>query len=183
MPRLKYVKPDQAKGEVKKIFDSIKKDFGAIPNIFQGMAGSPVALKAYLALNEIINEGGLSEAEQEITRIAVSQYNNCEYCLAAHTGGAKSAGMKDGEIMDIRRGNGSNEKYNALFWFTQRIMETSGYVSDEDINKFTDAGYTKENIPEVITIIAQKTLSNYFNHVHETELDMPKAPELEMQKA
>jgi uncharacterized peroxidase-related enzyme len=183
MPRLEYVKPGEAQGEMKEIMDHIKKDFGAVPNIFQGMAGSRVALKAYLALNNLIDEGNLSQQEQEITRIAVSQYNDCEYCLAAHAAGAKSTGMKDEEILDIRRGNGSNEKYNALFRFTQQIMETKGFVSDEDIEKFTAAGYTREHIPEVITIIAQKTLSNYFNHVHNTELDMPKAPELEMQEA
>ncbi|NND60361.1 MAG: carboxymuconolactone decarboxylase family protein, partial [Gammaproteobacteria bacterium] len=53
-----------------------------------------------------------------------------------------------------------------------------GYVSDEDIAAFRDAGYGDEHIAEIVTIMAQKTISNLFNHIHETELDLPPAPDL-----
>ena len=34
-----------------------------------------------------------------------------------------------------------------------------------------------EHIAEVVTILAQKTLSNYFNHIYDTPLDVPVAAE------
>jgi alkylhydroperoxidase family enzyme len=52
-------------------------------------------------------------------------------------------------------------------------------VGDSDISKLREAGYNDEHIAEICVIIGQKTLSNYFNHVHDTEIDFPRAPELE----
>ncbi len=55
------------------------------------MANSPVAYEAYLKLDELIAGGRFSPVEQDIVRITVSQYNQCDSCLAAHTGGLFSA--------------------------------------------------------------------------------------------
>ena len=54
----------------------------------------------------------------------------------------------------------------------------SGFVSDGDISAFRQAGYSDGHITEIVTILAQKTLSNLFNHIHDTELDFPPAPDL-----
>jgi hypothetical protein len=51
-------------------------------------------------------------------------------------------------------------------------------VSDEDIMTFREAGYTDEHIAEIPTILAQKTLSNFFNHIHDTPLDLPAPAEI-----
>ena len=41
------------------------------------------------------------------------------------------------------------------------------------------AGYTDANITDITVVIAQKTLSNLFNHVHDTVLDFPAPPPLD----
>ena len=55
---------------------------------------------------------------------------------------------------------------------------TKGYVSDSDIEAFKNTGYTDAQVAEITVIIAQKTLSNFFNHINDTDLDLPAAPEL-----
>ena len=80
--------------------------------------------------------------------------------------------------MNIRKGNANDPKHGALINFTQKVIETKGFVSDSDIGEFKNAGYSDAQIAEVSVIIAQKTLSNLFNHINDTELDLPAAPEI-----
>ena len=39
-------------------------------------------------------------------------------------------------------------------------------------------GFTDVHAAEITVIIAQKTLSNFFNHINDTDLDLPEAPEV-----
>ena len=177
-PRLKSIEPAEAAGKVAAIYGATKATMGMVPNLFKGFANSPVALEAYVTLDKLIAEGSFTPVEQNIVRLVVSQYNGCTYCLAAHTLVGKATGLTDDEILELRRGKSDNVEYQALVNFTQQILETKGFVSDEDIDAFRAAGYTDAHIVDLVTIIAQKTLSNYFNHIHDTQLDLPAAPEL-----
>ena len=178
MPRLNSIDPANAEGEVKEIYDGIKKAFGGVNNIFQGMANSPAGLNAYLGMSATLAGGGLSKIEIEIVALATSDYNGCDYCNAAHTTIAKMNGLSDDEVLAIRRGKSENEKYNTLAQFAHRVLQTKGFVEDDDIQKMRDAGYTDGNIVEVVAVIAHTTFSNFFNHVHATEVDFPAAPKL-----
>jgi alkylhydroperoxidase family enzyme len=80
--------------------------------------------------------------------------------------------------MAVRRRAPADQKHYALVSFTQQVLNKKGYVSDEELKSFFDAGYNDEQVCEIVTIIAQKTLSNYFNHINDTELDLPPAPEI-----
>jgi uncharacterized peroxidase-related enzyme len=178
MARLTPIEKSEASGDVKALFDEIEKKMGAVPNIFTGMAAGPVLLKAYLQLDELIESGTLTPAEQDIVRLVVSQYNGCRYCLAAHTKTGSMHGLSEEQISAVRRGNPQDEKHRALVAFAQRILQTKGFLADEDLTAYRAAGYTDEQVCEVITIIGQKMMSNYFNHIHQTELDFPEAEEI-----
>lgn len=176
MPRLPVITYDKADESTKQTYDAIESKFSMVPNIFKGMANSPVVLAAYLKLDEMITGGSFSPVEQDIVRIVVSQYNACDYCLAAHTGSLLSKGLKNEEILEIRRGSATDPRRSALIRFTKKVLETKGYVSDRDIDDFKRTGFTYAQTAEITVIIAQKTLSNYFNHINDTELDLPAAP-------
>jgi uncharacterized peroxidase-related enzyme len=178
MPRLNEVQPEDASGHVKQIYDAAEEEWGEVPNLFKGLANSPVGLRAYTQLGKLIDTGDLSEKEQAVVRLTVSQYNGCEYCVGAHTMECQQQGLSEEQTLQIRRNELDDPKLSALVSFTLRVVETKGFIDDEDLDAFRDAGYTDAHVVEVITVVAQKTLSNYFNHVHGTELDFPAAPEL-----
>jgi alkylhydroperoxidase family enzyme len=50
-------------------------------------------------------------------------------------------------------------------------VATNGWVTDEDLKQFVEAGYTKAQLLEVLVGVTQKTLSNYTNHIAHTPLD------------
>jgi uncharacterized peroxidase-related enzyme len=176
--RLNTIPMGEATGEIKELYGAIQEKLGTVPNIFQGMAASPVLLKAYLQLDDLIAAGTLSGPEQDIVRLVASQYNDCQYCLAAHTKTAGAQGLSEDEILAVRRGAPKDAKQAALVTFVQRILDTKGFVEDADLQAFRDAGYDDAQVCEVITIIGQKMMSNFFNHVHDTELDFPAAQDL-----
>ena len=62
-------------------------------------------------------------------------------------------------------------KLQALSVFTSRLFETRGLISKEDAATFLDAGYSEQQILEIILAISVKTLSNYSNHIFHTDLD------------
>jgi len=114
--------------------------------------------------------------DREVVYLGVSQKNGCNYCVSAHTTIAKKAGLNQDQILDIRRFSPESVKHQALLKFVSRVMETRGFVEDEDITAVREAGYTDGQIAEAIAYIGLATYSNFFNHVHDTELDFPPAP-------
>jgi len=176
MPRLHVVDPAAAQGEVKQIFEGPLK--GKHLNIFKGLANSPAALNAYLGLSSALSRGELSAKEREAVALALGEVNDCGYCTAAHTAIAKGAGMTEDETVAARKGEPADAKTRALVAFALKLRDASGWVEDRDIEAMRDAGYSDGAIAEAVANYALNVLTNYFNHVNDTEVDFPKAPAL-----
>ena len=132
-------------------------------------------LEAFVKFNGGVKTGVLTPAEHEIVSLAAAQKRNCQYCLAAHTKIAEGAGIDEETVLGIRRGESENEKHQALIDFTNAIIETDGFVNDEQLNAFRTAGYDDAAVIEVIGALAAITFTNLYNHVNETEIDFPVA--------
>ena len=84
------------------IFDSLKKAIGFVPNLYATYAYSDNALKNYLDFANA--KTSLKAKEKEVVNLAVSEVNQCEYCLSAHTAIGKMNGFTDDQILDLRAG-------------------------------------------------------------------------------
>ena len=178
MARLPVITEEIADEQTKQIFDAIKSKFGMVPNLFKGLANSSIALGAFLKLDEMISKSSFTPVEQDIVKLVASQYNGCNYWLAAHTGSLSGQGLTSEDIIGFRNGKAKDNKYAALIIFTFKVLETKGHISDGEFQAFKGAGYSDAHAAEVTVIIAQKTLSNLFNHINDTEVDLPPAPEI-----
>lgn len=176
MARLNTIDPASATGHVKAVFDGALK--GKHFNIFKGMANSPAALDAYLALSGAVAKGGLTPAEREVIQLAVGEANNCGYCVSAHTAIGKMSGLTEAQTVEARRGHIADAKLGALAKFTLAIHEKHGHVSDGDVAQFRAAGYTDGHVAEVVANYALATFTNYFNHVNDTTVDFPAVAKL-----
>lgn len=174
MARLEVV--ESGDEQVTEIYAALTAKLGKVINIFKGMANSPAALKAYLGFSAGLGEGLLTAEEREIIALTVAEENDCKYCLAAHSAIGKGVGIDDETNKLIREGVSTNPKHQALITFTLEMLATTGYVSNDNIKVFKDAGYTDGHIVEVVAGIAQNTFTNFFNHVNDTEVDFPEAP-------
>lgn len=160
------------------IFDTLKKKLGKVPNLYATMAYSQNALGSYLALQAAPTS--LTSKEKEVVNLVVSQVNDCEYCLAAHTFIGKLTGFTDEQILEIRSGAVSfDDKLNALAALTKSFVETSGKPDAELLNNYFEAGYTNENLVDTIVLIGDKIITNYLHGVTKVPVDFPAAPALE----
>ncbi len=66
----------------------------------------------------------------------------------------------------------SLNRLEALRLFTESVVDTRGKVTDGTIGEFTQAGFTKAQILDVILGIAIKTLTNYANHISQPPVNV-----------
>ncbi len=154
------------------LFEVVERKFGFVPNVIRAMAESPQAAEAYLTLSQLFDKSGLDPVERQVVLLSISFANGCGYCMAAHSGSARQAGMPDDVLAALREGRPLPDgKLEALRRFSERMVEKRGWLDDADIDAFLAAGYEKRHVFDVILAIAMKTLSNYTNHVVHTPLD------------
>lgn len=171
----KFVKPlslDTAPAGSLPMLEGIQKNFGMIPNLLGNFAHNPKVLSSYLGLGENFAGAGFNPLEQQIVLLTVSMENGCHYCVAAHSAISAMSKLDEKVINNVRSGDTlEDKKLEALRTFTKRIVSAKGKVDASDIKKFLTAGYSKEQVLAVVLGVAMKTLSNYVNHVAQTELD------------
>ncbi|MEW7291024.1 carboxymuconolactone decarboxylase family protein [Aquimarina sp. 2304DJ70-9] len=160
------------------IFDNLNKALGFVPNLFATYAYSDTALENYL--NFANAKTSLSAKEKEVVNLAVSEVNNCIYCLSAHTAIGKMNGFTDEQILELRAGYASfDTKLDALAKLAKNITENRGKTDQNVIDNFFAAGYTKGNLIDTISLVGDKTISNYINNTTEVPVDFPVAQPLE----
>ncbi|MEM7046851.1 MAG: carboxymuconolactone decarboxylase family protein [Pseudomonadota bacterium] len=161
----------------KPLLEDIKKTVGFVPNLLGTMAQAPAMLEGYTTLASIFDKTDLSEAERQIILMTNSRLNGCTYCMVAHTSLSQMAGVANDVIEALRAGTPiANPKLEALRTFATVINESRGWPTQADIKDFLAAGYNQQNILEVIQGTALKVMSNYTNHIAQTDLDSAFAP-------
>jgi AhpD family alkylhydroperoxidase len=157
------------------LFDNLKKGLSMVPNLYATLAHSENALSSYLALQNA--KSSLNGQAREVINLVVSQVNNCQYCLAAHTVIGKMVGFSEEQVLEIRRGGASfDRKLDTLAKLVKSIASERGHADPVRLQAFFDAGWTKENLVDTIVTIGDKTVTNYLHGVTKVPVDFPAAP-------
>lgn len=179
MSRVTQVSPENAKNDVKSIYDNIKKNMGGkVPNIFQHMGNSPAVLKGFFGLSDAVGQTSLSPQIRSQIALAVAQANNCQYCLSAHTMIAGKEGLQSQQIIQARKGDATDSKTQAILRFAKLVVEKRGKVTDQDVTALKAAGVNDTEIVEIILVVSLNMFTNYFNHIVDTAVDFPEAPKI-----
>jgi len=159
------------------LFDTLKKNLGKVPNLYATMAHSEHALGSYLAFQNA--KSSVTGKAREVVNLVVSEVNACEYCLAAHTAIGKMHGFTDAQVLEIRSGKASfDSKLDALARLVKSTATERGHADSALVDAFLAAGWTKENLVDVVVAIGDKTVTNYLHGVTGVPVDFPAAPKL-----
>ena len=168
---------ESAPDAAKPLLEQANNDYGMVPGLYQVMASSPELLKSYFALHELFDSTALNVEERNIVWLAISIENECHYCVPAHTAIAMQQGVDDQVINSLRDNVPlENPKLEALKTFTVGLVRNRGKASQAEFDAFFAAGYEPRHVLDILVGMAQKTLSNYTNHLAETEIDAPFVP-------
>ena len=163
---------DSAPEGSRAILDGVRKAWGFVPNLHKVLAESPAALEAYSSLWGTFEKTSLSPVERNVAYLAIIYENECEYCMAGHTGLSKMAGVEPEHIEAIRQNRRiDNEKLEALRIFAAKVTRHRGFLSEADVAAFKAAGYDNRAVLDVLVGAATKLISNYTNHLADTPND------------
>lgn len=174
MSRINVVNRENANAEQKALLDAIQSQLGMVPNFLKVFANSPTALRAFLGLHAVANEGSLDPQTRERIALALAQQNSCQYCLSAHTAIGRKAGLSGAEIEANRAGTSQDAKAAAAVKFARALVEHMGEVTTAEIVEVRNAGYSDAQIVEIITHVGMNILTNIIGKASRVEIDFPK---------
>ncbi len=146
----------------KPALEQLQKAFGILPNLPAVIANSPKLINALVGLFAQVHNPGLSEAENQIVLLTDAVTNSSAYAVAFHTTLALQQGIASEETSAIREGHLPRDKrFAALSNLAKTLIEKRGHLSEQELDSFIAAGFTKEQVLEVIAIVAASTITNY----------------------
>src|SRR6266536_5834275 len=104
MATLGHVEYQDAAPEVRAVYDDIMETRNTdwINNFWKALAHDPATLRrTWQSAKEIMAPGALDALAKEMIYLAVSATNQCPYCIASHTAGARKAGMTDAMFAEL----------------------------------------------------------------------------------
>ncbi len=166
------IDPSTATGDARKLFDKAEQGMGFVPNLINTFAESPITGDTLLELYSRASKTGFTPIEVHVVYQAASVLNQCSYCVPAHSTSGRKGGVPD-QLDDSLRQQSTLEdpKLEALRAFTEIIVTKRGRASSNEFASFLDAGWTRKAALEVVLLVSIKTLTNYANHLTETDLD------------
>jgi len=174
MSRITAIDPEQASGETRELFDSAKKKMGGVPNVLRVMGNSQATLKAYLTLSEILAGTAFNAEEREAIALTVAAANDCNYCASAHSAISKDLDVSDEEIENRLQARTDKTRLQGALRFARVVVDKRGWVDDDDLQQVRDAGLDEGEIMDVVGIVILNMLTNYTNHVADTDIDFPQ---------
>jgi len=161
------------------ILEVVQSKMGKIPNLYATIGYSSSALKAMLDTEAALSiDSSFSAKEREAISLIVSQVNDCDYCLAAHTVLGKMRGYTEEDTVLIRNAQFTDEKMNTVLLLAQSIANNKGNAEQAALDHFFDAGYDEKALVELIALISLRSFANYVFANTKIPVDFPKAPAL-----
>ena len=178
MSRIHTPAVEQSVPAAQPLLAAVQKQLGMVPNLMKVTGNSPAALEGYLALSGALGKGSLAAPLRERIALAVAEFNQCGYCLAAHTYlGKNVARLSLDELEAARGGHSEDARVEAALTFALRVASARGKVSDADIAALRLAGYDDAAAIEIVAHVALNVLTNYINNVAQTDVDFPAVQE------
>ncbi len=173
MSRVPLIDASSASADRKTLLTQIHGAFGATPNMFKAVANSPAALQSMWGAFGALSGGVIPAKLGEQIAVAVADRNACEYCLAAHTALGRKAGASAEEMSAAQGGEAADPRTAAALRFALKLVEARGQVSEADVQAVRAAGYSDQEIVEILAHVALNLFTNYVNVAFAVPVDFP----------
>jgi len=146
----------------KPALEQLQQAFGVLPNIAAAIANSPKLISSLTGVFQQVHSSSLTEQEIQIVLLTDAVANSSMYAVAFHTALALQQGVSSEETGAIReRRVPADKRFAALSTLAKTLIEKRGHLSEQELDAFLAAGFTKEQVLEVIAVVAASTITNY----------------------
>lgn len=174
MSHIAHLSDEEATPDIAAIFRDARKAMGKVPNLFRVMAQAPAVLDLFWDGKAALADGILPQVVQEQLAITIATANGCDYCLAAHSGGARAAGASVEDVAAAQLGKASDPHVEAILSFARSVNASHGRPGGALLEEARKAGLSDAEILETVAHVAINILTNSINNLVETTLDFPR---------
>jgi alkylhydroperoxidase family enzyme len=162
--------PENSKPALKQL----QQAFGVVPNIAGTIANSPKLINSLVGVFQQVHSSSLTEPEIQIVLLTDAVTNSSTYAVAFHTALALQQGVSS-EVTDAIRERQvpRDGRLAALSNLAKKLIERRGHLNEQELESFIAAGFTKEQVLEVIAIVAASTITNYAGTITNPPLEDP----------
>jgi AhpD family alkylhydroperoxidase len=172
MPSYQIHTIESAPEQSKPVLRQLQQTFGFIPNLAGAMAESPTLIGGFIGLFQKVHSGTFTEAQIQTLLLTNAVTNACTWAVAFHTFLALKAGVDPADVEAIRdRRVPKDNKHGALSTLARTLIEKRGRLGAQELLKFTEAGFGKAQVLEVIAVVAASTITNYVGSVTQPALE------------
>jgi AhpD family alkylhydroperoxidase len=157
---------DTAPEESRETLRRVKATLGMIPNLAAGMAESPSLVQAFFAVREAYSHGTLSPIDIQVLSLTNAFENGCEWCMAFHSAAALKEGLPKEALDALRAGRGPDDsRLGALSDLSRTMVRNRGQVSEQELETFYAAGFSKAQALEVVLGVGFSVMANFSEHL------------------
>ncbi|SDF00896.1 uncharacterized peroxidase-related enzyme [Terriglobus roseus] len=176
MARIEIPTKETAPAATKPILERYERNLGVTPNFFSLIARSPDVLSAEANMHATLGKS-LGHNTRERIHIMTAEVNGCNYCLSVHTYVGGKFNKMSPEDMELNRtGHSTDPKADAAVQFAYRVAKNRGHVTDADFAAVRAAGFTDEEIIDIVAETAFSFTTNLFNNTFQTDIDSIVTP-------
>jgi alkylhydroperoxidase family enzyme len=165
---------ESAPAQSKPVLEQMQQTFGRIPNIAGAMANSPVLINGFIGLFQRVHASSLTEQQIQTLLLTNAVTNASEWAVAFHSGLALKQGVQRADVEAIRNARlPADAGLAALSTLARTLIEKRGRLAESDHQRFLEAGFSAEQILEVVAVVAASTITNYTGSVTKPKLEAP----------
>lgn len=116
------------------------------------------ALSSYFAFSQAQAKGAFNAKAREAIFLAVSEVNQCVYCLRAHTAIGKLNGFSEEQTIQLRNGTIPHKKLNVITRLAASISKQRGNADEALVEEFYALGYNDAALIDLIALVADKNI-------------------------
>ncbi len=163
---------ESAPAQSRPVLEQLQQAFGLVPNIAGAMANSPVLINGFIGLFERVHAGSLTEPHIQTLLLTNAVTNASEWPVAFHSALALKQGVSQTDVEAIRHGTLPHDaELAALSLLARTLIEKRGRLADSDRERFFKAGFSAEQLLEVIAVVAASTITNYVGNITQPPLE------------
>ncbi len=166
MTRIKTIKPEDAKGRLKEIYDGLIASRGKIAEVHKMHSLNPEALKSHMDfyMTIMFKKSPLKRAQREMLAVVVSLANKCEYCQMHHSEALNFYWKDEARIQSLLKNYNTaalNEADQSLCEYAVMLtLEPASKQLGELIQQLKTNGFSDLAIHDATLVIG------YFNFVN-----------------
>ncbi len=169
---------DTAPAESRETLRHVRESLGMIPNLAAGMAESPTLLRSFFAVRDLYAQGTMSPVDIQVLSLTNAFENGCEWCMAFHSAAALKEGLSKEDLARLRAGRAPvDPRLRALSDLSRVMVRNRGQVSEQDLEAFYSAGFTRAQALEVVLGAGFSVMANFAGHLVQAPLGAAFEPQ------